>query len=201
MHVSESGSSVRAMLAANLRRVRTGQGLSLSELSRRSGIGKATLSQLESGTGNPTIETVFSLSGVLEVPISDLVDSRPAKSLTVVRSRDKEVLSGAGVDLSPLQRLECGDGVVEVYDQQFREGCRQDSLGHVGTEHTVVQTGRLHVVVDGREAELGPGDYVGFDASLPHSYAPVGPAVRSVLLLQYTGEQRLHLADAAHTNR
>ncbi|GAA3937704.1 XRE family transcriptional regulator [Actinomadura viridis] len=191
-----AGESVRDMLAANLRRARTGLGLSLSELSRRSKIGKATLSQLEAGTGNPTIETVFSLSRALEIPISDLLDqSRPA-GLTVVRAAGVEVLRGAGVDLRPLRGIEAGDAIFEVYDQRVRAGATQDSLGHVGMEHTIVQVGRLRVRVDGREVELGPGDYVGFDARLPHRYtAPDGP-VHSVLLLQYRTDQRLH-ADPA----
>ncbi|MFB6566345.1 helix-turn-helix domain-containing protein [Streptomyces noursei] len=187
--------SIRERLAANLRQVRTHRGWSISELSRRSKIGKATLSQVESGTGNPTIETVFSLSRVLEVPISDLLDSAPARALTVVRAEEVEALSGAGVDLRPLRRIESGDAVFEVYDQRVRAGCRQDSLGHVGTEHTIVQAGRLGVRVDGREVELGPGDYVGFDATLPHSYTALGGAVHSVLLLQYRADQRLHLSD------
>ncbi|WP_306191023.1 MULTISPECIES: helix-turn-helix domain-containing protein [unclassified Streptomyces] len=183
------------MLAANLRRARTQRGLSLSELSRRSKIGKATLSQLESGTGNPTIETVFSLSRVLEVPISDLLDTRPAGELTVVRAAETEVLSGEGVDLRPLQRIESGDAVIEVFDQRVRAGRRQESLGHVGTEHTIVQAGRLGVRVKDDEVELGPGDYVRFDASRPHSYTALEGEVRSVLLLQYRAEQRLHLSD------
>ncbi|MGI5169823.1 helix-turn-helix domain-containing protein [Spirillospora sp. CA-253888] len=188
------GESVRDMLAANLRRARTGRGLSLSELSRRSKIGKATLSQLEAGAGNPTIETVFSLSRALEVPISDLLDPPRAAGLTVVRGAEVEVLRGAGVDLRPLRGIESGDAVFEVYDQQVRADSRQDSLGHVGTEHTVVQAGRLGVRVDGREVELGPGDYVGFDALLPHSYTALDGPVRSVLLLQYRSDQRLHSA-------
>ncbi|GGX43406.1 helix-turn-helix domain-containing protein [Streptomyces noursei] len=185
------------MLAANLRRARTERGLSISQLSRLSKIGKATLSQLESGAGNPTIETVFSLSRVLEVAISDLLDARPAGELTVVRAADAEVLSGAGVDLRPLRRIETGNAVFEVFDQRVRAGCRQDSLGHVGGEHTIVQAGRLGVQVAGHEVELGPGDYVGFDAARPHSYAALDGEVRSVLLLQYRADQRLHLSDAA----
>lgn len=192
--MSGSEASVRDVLAANLKRVRTGQGLSLSELSRRSKIGKATLSQLESGTGNPTIETVFSLSRVLDVPISDLVDGRPAGGVTVVRGADVEVLRGAGVDLRALRRIESGDAVCELYDQRVRAGSTQESLGHSGTEHTVVQAGRLAVCVDGREVELGPGDYVGFDAMLPHSYTALDGDVLSVLLLQYRADQRLHLS-------
>lgn len=185
--------SIRGMLAANLKRIRTERGLSLSELSRRSKIGKATLSQLEAGTGNPTIETVFSLSRVLEVPISDLLDNRPAEGLVVVRAAEVEVLSGKGVDLRSLRRLESGEAVFEVYDQRVRGGCRQDSLGHVGTEHTIVQSGRLGVRVDESEVELGPGDYVGFDATRPHRYTALDGDVHSVLFLQYRADQRLHL--------
>ncbi|MGP3974271.1 helix-turn-helix domain-containing protein [Streptomyces sp. 8N114] len=184
------------MLAANLRRARTGRGLSISELSRQSKIGKATLSQLESGTGNPTIETVFSLSRVLEIPISDLLDARPAGGLTVVRASEAEVLSGEGVDLRALRRIESGDAVFEVFDQRVRAGRRQESLGHVGTEHTIVQAGRLGVRVEGNEVELGPGDCVSFDAALPHGYTALDGEVRSVLLLQYRADQRLHLTDA-----
>ncbi|WP_369204734.1 helix-turn-helix domain-containing protein [Streptomyces sp. PU-14G] len=191
--------SIRGMLARNLKRARAQRGLSISELSRRSKIGKATLSQLESGTGNPTIETVFSLSRVLEVPISDLLDARPPAGLRVVRAQEVEVLSGEGVDLRPLQRIESGEGVFEVYDQQVRAGERRDSLGHVGVEHTIVQAGRLGVSVEGHEVELGPGDYVGFDATLPHSYTALDGTVRSVLLLQYRADQRLP-PDAAHTH-
>ncbi|MFI0481216.1 helix-turn-helix domain-containing protein [Actinomadura sp. 9N215] len=189
-----AGESVRDVLSGNLRRARRERGLSLSELSRRSKIGKATLSQLEAGAGNPTIETVFSLSRALDVAISDLLDHREPSGPTVVRAAEVEVLRGEGVDLRPLRGIESGGAIFEVYDQQVRAGSRQDSLGHGGTEHTIVQAGRLGVRVDGRDLELGPGDYVGFDARLPHAYtAPDGP-VRSVLLLQYGSGQRLHTA-------
>ncbi|MEO3823914.1 XRE family transcriptional regulator [Actinomadura sp. B10D3] len=192
-----SGDSVRDVLAGNLRRARLHLGLSLSELSRRSRIGKATLSQLEAGAGNPTIETVFSLSRALEVPISDLLDRREPSGLTVVRAAEVEPLSGEGVDLRPLRGIESGGALVEVYDQVVRAGRSQDSLGHVGVEHTIVQAGRLAVRVDDRDVELGPGDYVRFDARLPHRYTAAGGTVRSVLLLEYSADQRLHASPAA----
>jgi transcriptional regulator with XRE-family HTH domain len=188
--------SVRDVLAGNLRRARLELGLSLSELSRRSRIGKATLSQLEAGAGNPTIETVFSLSRALRIPISNLLDRTEPSGLTLVRASQVEVLRGEGVDLRPLRGIASGGAMFEVYDQQVRAGRRQDSLGHVGTEHTIVQAGRLGVRVDDRDVELGPGDYVSFDAGLPHSYTALDGTVRSVLLLQYDADQRLHSAAA-----
>lgn len=189
------GESVRDMLAANLRRARARRELSLSELSRRSMIGKSTLSQLEAGTGNPTIETVFSLSRALELPISDLLDHRRPAGMTVVRAAELDVLSGEAVDLRSLRRIECGEAVIEVYDQQVRSGREQESLGHVGVEHTVVQAGALAVEVDGERVVLEAGDYIGFDASAPHSYAAVGETVHSVLLLQSERGQQPDLVE------
>lgn len=189
--MEDSGPSIRDMLAVNLRAARTARGLSLSELSRRSGIGKATLSQLESGSGNPTIETVFSLSRVLEVAISDLLDQRADGALTVVRGADVEVLRGEGVDLRSLRRIDTGDGVFEVYDQVVRGDAPQRSQGHAGVEHTIVQTGGLRVEVAGRTVDVGPGDYVAFDAREPHCYTAIEAPVHSVLLLQYRADERL----------
>ena len=182
-----SDGSIRGQLAANLRRARGAKELSISELSRLSGIGKATLSQLESGTGNPTIETVFSLSRALRLPISDLLDAT-APEPTVVRGAEVEVLRGAGVDLRPLSRLETGDSIVEVYDQRVRAGGRQGSAGHVGVEHTTVQAGTLLVHLGGQTTRLGPGDYIRFAATVPHRYEAPEDEVRSVLLLQYRAD-------------
>lgn len=186
--------SVRDMLAANLRRARVERGLSLSEVSRRSSIGKSTLSQLEAGTGNPTIETVFSLSRALELPISELLDTSRGTGMTVVRAAELDVLSGEAVDLRMLRRIELDDAILEVYDQQVRAEGSQRSLGHVGTEHTIVQAGRLRVEVQGSTAELGPGDCVAFDATQPHGYTALDGPVRSVLLLQYRPGKRLDLS-------
>ncbi|MEW2546990.1 cupin domain-containing protein [Streptomyces sp. NPDC047002] len=117
--------------------------------------------------------------------------------MTVIRGADAVPLVGEGVDLRPYGRIESGGLICELYDQQVRAGARQESLGHGGTEHTVVQSGVLHVDVDGVRVELGPGDYVSFDASAPHAYAaPAGP-VRSVLLINHRADAKAP-ADAPH---
>ena len=47
------------VIAASLRRERERHGISLAELARRANLAKSTLSQLEAGVGNPSIETVW----------------------------------------------------------------------------------------------------------------------------------------------
>ncbi|WP_189061819.1 helix-turn-helix domain-containing protein [Longimycelium tulufanense] len=173
------------VLGSNLRALRERRGLSLSELARRSGIAKGTLSQLESGTGNPTIETVFSLSNALDVPVSDLLTERVDPGIVLVRSAGLDVLSSNAVDLRMLRRMDITSTVLEIYDQQVRPGQVQRSTGHPGFEHVVVVSGRLRVGPPEQPFELGPGDYLCFPANQPHNYEAVSGPVASVLLLQY----------------
>src|SRR6478672_9476973 len=76
-----------AAIAASLRRERERTGLSLTELARRAGIAKSTLSQLESGAGNPSVETLWALGVALGVPFSQLVEPPPPQ-VRVVRAGD-----------------------------------------------------------------------------------------------------------------
>lgn len=188
MSVTSGDGSIRGTLAANLKSARARRGVSLSETARLSGLSKATVSQLEAGAGNPTIETVLRLARALGEPMSGLLEQPSGDGLTVVRGADTEVLRGEGVDLRPLGRIENSGLICEIYDQRVLPGGRQESLGHAGTEHTVVQSGRLDVSVNGRRVTLGPGDYIAFDARIPHSFrAPEGP-VNSVLLLHHRAD-------------
>src|SRR5512146_2175474 len=75
------------VIARALRRERTRVGLSLTELARRAGIAKSTLSQLEAGAGNPSVETLWALSVVLDVPFSRLVET-PSVPVVVIRAGD-----------------------------------------------------------------------------------------------------------------
>lgn len=177
------------MLAANLRALRSGAGFSLSELARRSGIAKGTLSQLESGTGNPTIETVFSLSNAFRVPVSSLLTERTPADVVLVRSAGLDVLSSSAVDLRMLRRMDLPGTVFELYDQRVRPGAVQSSAGHPGLEHVVVTSGELRVGPPDAPYVLGPGDYVCFPADGPHIYETVSGPVVSVLLLQYPADQ------------
>lgn len=180
-----TGDTAGRLLGTNLRARREEQGLSLSELARRSGIAKGTLSQLEGGGGNPTIETVFSLSNALGVPVSSLLSERREPELLVVRSADVDVLSGEAIDLRMLRRVEPAGGLLELYDQRVRPGAVQRSGGHPGIEHHVVLSGQLRITVRRRTLELGPGDYLSFRADGPHRYEALDGPVESVLLLQY----------------
>src|ERR1700722_16065704 len=57
------------LVARNVRRFRLERAMSLGELARKSGLSKQTLSKLEQGIGNPTIETLALLGAALKLPV------------------------------------------------------------------------------------------------------------------------------------
>ena len=72
-------------VAANVRALRTAAGLTLPELAERSGLGRSTLAQLESGRANPSVETLWAIAAALEVPFGRLVEPA-APPVRVVRA-------------------------------------------------------------------------------------------------------------------
>jgi len=174
------------MIAAAIQRERAKAGLSLSALAARAGIAKSTLSQLEAGKGNPSIETLWALASALDVPFSFLFET-PAPTVTLIRSDEGPVLSSDHAEVlatllsasSPAMRR-------DIYRMQIEPGAARHSPGHpVGSvEHAVVCAGRARVGPKGQEAEIGPGDYFAYNAESDHSYEALEPGTIVLLVME-----------------
>jgi DNA-binding XRE family transcriptional regulator len=71
------------MLAAQLRRLREEQGLSLTDVSERSGMTRAAISRLENGwNNNPTVDTLFRYAAAVgaRLALSIALDAPPTGS-------------------------------------------------------------------------------------------------------------------------
>ncbi|MBT0568784.1 helix-turn-helix transcriptional regulator [Curvibacter sp. CHRR-16] len=177
-----------ATIAQALKRERERAGLSLSELARQAGIAKSTLSQLEAGQGNPSIESLWSVALALDVPFSRLLEPTKA-SVHVVRAHEGMTVNSADAPYQvtllstspPLARR-------DVYRIQFEPGqaSRQAAAHAKGTiEHVIVMQGRARVGPVGNEVELAPGDYAAFAADEAHVYHALEPSTSAVVILEY----------------
>jgi transcriptional regulator with XRE-family HTH domain len=173
------------VVGTNLRRLRTDQSLSLSDLSRSSGVAKATLSALEGGRGNPTLETLSALAAALEIPMGDLITAADPPPVTIVRNDEGTNVPGTANDLRLIARFTPG-GTVEVYEAQWPKRSTRNAGGHgPGTrEHVFVTRGGLKVGPLGREVGLAGGDYATFAADEPHIYE-ARAGTRALLLMQW----------------
>ena len=171
-------------VATNLRRLRAERGQSLSELARSSGVGKATLSALEGGRGNPTIETLSLLSSALGVPTGDLLLGGQDDHVTVVRAADGAHLEAPGGATRLVQRL-AGEPPIEIYDSSFEPRSSRVANPHAaGTrEYVFLVKGRLRTGPVDREVDLRPGDLAGFPADVPHLYEAGARGATALLLM------------------
>jgi transcriptional regulator with XRE-family HTH domain len=159
-----------------IRRLRTERGLSLSELARRAGIGKATLSGLETGTRNPTAETLYAIAGQLAVPLAALL-SAPDAAPTV---------EGEAVSATLLEVFRDGAVSTELYRLTIRPGAVQISPAHAPgvVEYLTVFSGTARVGPVATPRVVTAGEHASWVSDGPHSYAAIGgePVEASLLI-------------------
>lgn len=174
-------------IAAALRRERTRAGLSLSELAKRAGIAKSTLSQLEAASGNPSVETLWALGVALGVPFSVLVEP-PVSAVRVIRAGEgPTVASERAPYVATLLSASPPGARRDIYHLRAEPGPARESDPHIpGTvEHLIVSTGRVKAGPVGELVELEPGDYLTYRGDVPHSYEALAPGTTFVLVMQH----------------
>jgi transcriptional regulator with XRE-family HTH domain len=183
------------LIAASLRRERRRTGLSLTEVARRAGIAKSTLSQLESGTGNPSLETLWAICVALDAPFSRLLDP-PRPRVLVIRADEGPTVSAAHASYQATLLAACPPGARrDVYRIAAEPGHPRSSDPHMPgvIEHVVLGSGRAlvgvagePVGVAGEPVELGPGDYICYPADVPHVFEALSPGTFAVLVSEHT---------------
>lgn len=175
-------------IAAALRREREQAGLSISELARMAGIAKSTLSQLEAGTGNPSLESLWALANGLNVPFSRLLDP-PTVPVQVVRASEGMTARAADSAYDVTLLAVCPPRARrDIYRIHFEPGTSKISHPHPsGTvEHVILTSGKARLGPVGKAIELLPGDYASYAGDEPHSYEALVPDTRAILILEYT---------------
>jgi transcriptional regulator with XRE-family HTH domain len=174
-------------IAASLRRERQRTGLSLTEVARRAGISKSTLSQLESGSGNPSVETLWAICVVLEVPFSRLLDP-PRPAVTVIRAGEGPTFFAAKASYQATLLSACPPGARrDMFRIVAEPGPPRTSDPHnPGTvEYVVLSAGRALVGLGTDPVELSPGDYICYPGDVPHIFHALEPATQAVMLNEY----------------
>jgi transcriptional regulator with XRE-family HTH domain len=179
-----SGDDVRARLASNLRRLRVARHLSLSELARATSVSKATLSGIERGRANPTVDTLAALAGAMGISIGDLLEEPPVGDVRIVRASPGQA---AGRFRRRVLEAATLDGRAELQELCLPARCgrEEEPRAEGARTHVLVLHGKLVAGPVERVSELAPGDYASFPTDVPHLYETPRHAARA-LVLAYT---------------
>ncbi|GAA1979357.1 XRE family transcriptional regulator [Amycolatopsis minnesotensis] len=174
-------------IAASLRRERARAGLSLTELARRAGIAKSTLSQLESATGNPSVETLWALGVALDVQFSRLVEPQHPQ-VRVIRSGEGPRVLAERANYACTLLASCPPNMQrDLYQVVAQPGAprRSDPHMHGVVEHITLCTGRALVGPTDDPTELFPGDYICYPGDVPHLFEALEPDTRAVEISEH----------------
>ena len=157
------------------------RGVSAAEMARRAGLSKATLSQLEAGKGNPTIDTLDAIAITLSIPLADLL-AREADTGPVYRPGT--TAEPGEVTRELLRRISSGNSL-EIWRLRIPPETELAGVPHAtGTiEHLLVATGHVTAGPVDAPQNLSPGDMLAFAGDAPHFYrADTDPADITVVL-------------------
>jgi transcriptional regulator with XRE-family HTH domain len=167
------------LVGERLRAARRERGLSVGGLADAAGVGKGSLSEIENGTRNPTLSTLYSLAGALGMPLATLLADHAGATV-----------ASPGIE-ARLVDVSRDDGhTVEVYRLRLHPGLTHRSGPHGPgvTEHLLVTAGRARVGRQGAEADIGPGEAATWLSDGPHAYLALGAVpVESVLVIRTPG--------------
>jgi transcriptional regulator with XRE-family HTH domain len=175
---------LNARIARRVRALRQARGWSLAALAERAGLSKTIVAKIETGDGNPSMETLLRLADALDITLGALLETDAQARTSVVRVDGAAfVRSQSGLQGRTLWS-DGRDRRVETHELLMEPGVDYHSKAHPpGTEELVTcVSGALEVGPEGHEVALGERDAVRFPADLPHRYHSAGGCVALCLM-------------------
>ena len=207
--------AVRDDVGRRIREHREQSNLSLRELARRLGISPSAISQIETGKSRPSVSTLYSIVTELGMSLDELFSgtnhARPRRAAAPEPPAVPKPVQPAGrhlqkagsrhsIDLESGVRWERltpqadpeADFLWVTYDVGGASAECDRFIRHSGREYGLLISGRIQVTVGFDEYELGPGDSICFDSTVPHRLRNVGeePAVAVWFVVGRQGDRR-----------
>lgn len=172
-------------IGARLRAIRQSRGLTLEDLASQAGMSTSTLSRLESGKRQASMELLLPLTRRLAIRLDDLVPEEaadPRVQRPVIR-RDGMIIAPLAPEGSP----------VLTYKITFPVQSSLPELRvHDGFEWLYVLTGRLRLRLGQQDLILTTGEAAEFDTRTPHAMSAAGGRPAQVISIFNEVGARMH---------
>jgi quercetin dioxygenase-like cupin family protein/DNA-binding phage protein len=162
-------------LAQRISTIRRQRGLSLEDLSSRTGIALEVLEKVERNEYTPPLGELIRLGKALEMKMGYFISPAAHMPYSVVR-RDQRQTVARFASGSPAHKgyvyeslaPEKGDRMMEPFIVTLHPSDVQDMSAHDGQEFIYVLEGRMEARLGQRVEILDPGDAIYYDSNQPH---------------------------------
>lgn len=163
-------------VAANVRHLRAGRGMTQAQAATAAGLPRATWAHLESGDANPTLQVIHRAATALQVSIEELI-AAPRAAVELFAAGSLPARSRGAVTIRQLLPDPLPGMALERMELPPRASFA--GVPHTpGTkEYLACESGSIILGVAGRKFTLGAGDVVAFLGDQRHSYANPGRQV------------------------
>jgi transcriptional regulator with XRE-family HTH domain len=175
-----------AQIGPRLRAARRERGWTLEDLASRASMSPSTLSRLESGKRQASLELLVPLTRQLGLRIDDLLPPAPAdpRVRRAVERRDGMVFAPLTLESSPVQTYKVTYPAAES---------APTPRVHDGFEWVYVLSGSLRLSLDDREHIIERGQAAEFDTRTPHSLSATADGPAEVLSIFSASGERMHV--------
>jgi len=166
-----------------LRALREQRALTIASLARLVGISAAAISQIESGTVQPSVTTLRKLAAALGVPVFRFFLPADAAAASLVRRAERKTLGLARTGARYELLTPSLQGRLEVMEITMDPGqaSAPERISHPGEECLVIIKGHGVLELGDDITDMRAGDAATFQASLPHRLRNAGQRPLSAL--------------------
>ncbi len=183
-------------LGDRIRKAREMRGLTVSDLSSRTGISVETLERIESNEMIPPLGELIKLGKAVEMKMGYFISPGVEKPMTVVRSDSRPAVSRYGKRRSEQYGYfyeslapEKANRFMEPFLITMVPTDVTELSSHDGQEFIFVLEGEMKAQVGDQVEVLRAGDTVYYDSSCPHLVKCVGDRPAKILAVLYTGNK------------
>ncbi len=174
-------------LGQQLRALRKGREMSLTDLAASTGLSIGNISQIERGVSSPSVRSLKKLGEALQVAVGDLfqeTDLPPAKEMTyIVRRKTRPLLNLADTGVQKELLTPTTPGALQMLLVTIQPGGSSgpEHYTHRGEEAGLVLGGTLELWIEDDRFILKDGDTFRFKSTQPHRFGNAGAKTATVL--------------------
>lgn len=185
---------ITASVGERVRQVRDKRGLSLEDVSQRTGIDVSMLSQIEEGAVAPPLGTIIRLAKALEMRMGYFISGEEDRPYTIVRHSDRKVVSRYDSKKAKYYGYEYESLAPHKKDRHMEPflvtleaaETKEERSTHDGQEFIFVLQGQMEVRLGEDLHILDPGDAIYYDSTVPHLVKTHGKKPTKILAVLYT---------------
>ncbi|MGB0774475.1 MAG: cupin domain-containing protein [Akkermansiaceae bacterium] len=175
-------------LATRVKNGRKSLGLTLDEVSERSGLAKGLLSKVENFRVTPSLPSIIKIAAALDIPLEKLFEGLSLENVAtagvVTKADRKEVERDR--ECSSIRYYDLAHNRAQRKMDPFElhipvGGGREKPMQHEGEEFLTVLEGTVNLLLGDENHKLEVGDSIYFNAEVPHCVQNAGETDARIL--------------------